>query len=350
MTSLSVRLTPFDLALSSPLEAAGTSLRRRRGVLVQISDQHRRGLGEATPLPGWTESLEETRRSLRAHEPTATEDELRGKLEGRSDRPAARHGLQQAHLDLIARRSNVPMYRKLGGDEAVRRVPVNGVVGDAGPQTTAGEVRRLRDEGFSTVKVKVGARPVPDDRRRLEALAQLDPPVSLRLDANGAWDVPDVRALGPNLEKLPLDYLEQPLPPGNLTAHAELRKTLPVALDESLLHATPEAILEHGAADAVVIKPMVSGGLDRARERAMTFHRGGVTPVVGGTVDAAVARLGALHLAASLPVRPPAGLATGDRLESDVLSRPPRPREGHLPVPRGPGLGDLGDPAVEGTK
>ncbi len=350
MTSLSVRLTAFDLALSSPLKTAGTSLRRRRGFLVQISDQKRHGLGESTPLPGWTESLEETRRGLRATESTVTEDELRGMLDRPSDRPAARHGLQEAHLDLVARRSNVPMYRALGGDEPVSRVPVNGVVGDADPATTVNEVRRRRNEGFSTVKVKVGARPIPDDRRRLEALAPLDPSVSRRLAANGAWAAGDVRALRPTLEDLPLDYVEQPLSPGNLSAHARLRRTLPIALDESLLNATPEAILEHEAADAVVIKPMVTGGLDRARDRAMIFHRGGITPVIGGTVDGAVARLGALHLAASLPVRPPAGLATGDRLESDVLTRVPRAREGHLPVPRGPGLGEHGDPAIEGAK
>lgn len=345
--SLSLRLIPFTLPLDPPLATAEANLRRRNGILVELTDDAYRGLGETTPLDGWTESREQARRALERPGTTPSEEGLRTLLEELADRPAARHGLQQALLDVSSRRSGRPMYRALGGAPPVTRVPVNGVVGDADPRTTVRRVRRLQEAGFSTVKIKVGTRTLSDERRRLEALVKSRPEVSLRLDANGSWSRPDVRALQGLLDALPLDYLEQPLAPGNLEGHAELRETLPIALDESMHVATPETILEHGAADAVVIKPMVAGGLDRARRWAMTFHRGDVTPVIGGTVDGAVARLGALHLAASLPVRVPAGLATADRLERDLLTRTPRVREGHLPVPRSPGLGEPGTVTVE---
>lgn len=339
---LSWRWIPFSLPLTPPLDTARSRLRRRSGYLVELTEDGRCGLGESTPLDGWTESLDEARKTLKEPGSPVTEDRLRVLLEGWKNRPAARHGLQEALLDLNARRSGRPLYRQLGGESPVQTIPVNGVVGDVDAATTVRRVRRLFEAGFSTVKIKVGTRSRSEERRRLEELAESQPDASLRLDANGSWSLPDVRALRPVLDALPLDYLEQPLAPGDLEAHAKLRETFPVALDESLLAATPEAILEHGAADAVVIKPMAAGGLDRAREVAMIFHRGKVTPVIGGTVDGAVARLGALHLAASLPVRAPAGLATGDRLERDLLSSPPRVREGHLAVPQSPGLGNRG--------
>ncbi|MFC6754694.1 o-succinylbenzoate synthase, partial [Halorubrum tibetense] len=48
-----MRLRRFSVALSSPLGTARGDIREREGFLVGVES----GVGEATPLPGWTESL-----------------------------------------------------------------------------------------------------------------------------------------------------------------------------------------------------------------------------------------------------------------------------------------------------
>jgi o-succinylbenzoate synthase len=87
-----------------------------------------------------------------------------------------------------------------------------------------------------TVKWKVAAADDGLERRLLEALLQRLPPAGrLRLDANGGWDRPTAVAWARRLAAEPrLDWLEQPLPPGDPAGLEALAVQLPVALDESL--------------------------------------------------------------------------------------------------------------------
>ena len=49
----------FSLSLSSPLSTAHGTIDAREGFVVGIEVDGTRGTGEATPLPGWTESLDD---------------------------------------------------------------------------------------------------------------------------------------------------------------------------------------------------------------------------------------------------------------------------------------------------
>jgi L-alanine-DL-glutamate epimerase-like enolase superfamily enzyme len=137
-----------------------------------------------------------------------------------------------------------------------------------------------------------------------------------------------------------VDYVEQPLPAEDLDGHAALRgRGVDVAVDESLAAYDVEQILEADAADVVVLKPMVLGGPDLAREAAMAAREAGVEPVVSTTIDTVVARTGAVHLAASVPEVGPCGLATGSMLRSDLAPDPAAVEDGHVTVPQESGLG-----------
>jgi len=87
-----------------------------------------------------------------------------------------------------------------------------------------------------TVKWKVAAHPDPLERRLLEELLVLLPATArLRLDANGGWDRPTATAWTDRLAGEPrLEWLEQPLPPGDQDGLDALAQRIPVALDESL--------------------------------------------------------------------------------------------------------------------
>jgi L-alanine-DL-glutamate epimerase-like enolase superfamily enzyme len=62
------------------------------------------------------------------------------------------------------------------------------------------------------------------------------------------------------------------------------------------------------------------------------------------TVDAAVARTAAVHLAASIPDLSPCSLATDSRLAEDVVADPLSVVDGEVVVPEGPGIaGDAFD-------
>ena len=119
--------------------------------------------------------------------------------------------------------------------------------------------------------------------------------------------------------------------------HADV--AVAVALDETLARYSPVTVLEAGAADVMIVKPMVLGGPSRARAVANVARGADVVPVVTTTVDGVVARLGAVHLAASLPDLVPAGLATGGWLADDLAPDPVSVVAGRASVPQGPGHG-----------
>jgi O-succinylbenzoate synthase len=87
-----------------------------------------------------------------------------------------------------------------------------------------------------TLKWKLAAHPDPLERLLLEELLALLPSTArLRLDANGGWDRPTANAWADRLAGEPrLEWLEQPLPPGDQEGLDALAQLLPVALDESL--------------------------------------------------------------------------------------------------------------------
>ena len=363
-----MRLRPFSLALASPLATARGDITEREGVLVRVGpgegsgDAADPGLGEAAPLPGWTESLSACESALRgaADDDGRLADDALGRLDPR-ETPAARHGLALALSDAAARSESRPLAAHLasahGLPSPAEAVPVNATVGDGDPETTATAARRAVSEGFDCVKLKVGARSLDADVERLRAVRDaVGDGVSLRADANGAWDRPTAREALDRLGPLGLDYVEQPLPGDDLEGAAALRAErdgregdagetpIRVALDESLAHHSLDAVLDAGAADVVVLKPMALGGPDRALAAATTARAAGVEPVVTTTIDAVVARTAAVHVAAAVPDVAPCGLATASLLEADLAPDPCPVADGAVTVPDGPGLaGDAFD-------
>ncbi|WP_277555717.1 mandelate racemase/muconate lactonizing enzyme family protein [Halobaculum limi] len=333
-----VALREFAVDLAAPLSTAAGDIEAREGLLVRVDVGGTPGVGEATPLPGWTESLEDCYASLeRARDG--------GTLPG-PNAPAARHAVTLAYRDAVARRLDRSVAATLARDDSpAASVPVNATVGDASVEETVDAARAAVEDGYRTLKLKVGIGSVERDVARVEAVADAvadtDTPVTLRADANGAWDVEEAREALAALDGL-VEYVEQPLSASDIAGHAALRGVgAPVALDESLIEYGVGAVLDAGACDAVVLKPMALGGPSRALAAGRAAAHAGVTPVVTTTIDAAVARTAAVHVGAAMPGGSGRahGLGTGDLLAGDVVDDDPVPVEdGRIAVPTEPGL------------
>jgi o-succinylbenzoate synthase len=343
-----VAVEPYDLPLAGPLATADGTLETRRGFLVRVDGGDVTGLGEAAPLPPFTESLAECERALTAAADVAARDGVaaaHGAIDG-DTHPAAAHGLALASIDAAATRAREPLYRLLGGDER-EALPVNATLGDGPPEATASEAAAAVDAGFGCVKVKVGARDPAADAARLRAVRDaVGPAVALRADANGAWTPAEAERALDALADVDLEYVEQPLAPADLSGHAALRTgSPPIALDEGVARHGIDAVLARGAADAVVVKPMAHGSPASARAVAVAARTAGLTVAVTTTVDAVVARTAAVHVAASLPSVAACGLATADRLSADLAPDPAPVADGRIEVPQRPGLGVTEGPA-----
>lgn len=238
-------------------------------------------------------------------------------------------------------------------------VPVNATVPAVPAPDVPGVLARF--PGCTTAKVKVAApgQHLADDLDRVAAVRDvLGADGEIRVDANGTWSVDDAAGALQALARYRLQYAEQPC--ADLADLARLRAALAragtpvlVAADESVRRAAdPLRVALAGAADVVVLKVAPLGGVRAALEVAGTLGADhGLPVVVSSALDTSVGIAAGVALAAALPALPYAcGLGTAALLGRDVVTAPPAPRDGRLPVGRvapDPALLDALEPTAE---
>jgi o-succinylbenzoate synthase len=213
------------------------------------------------------------------------------------------------------------------------RVPVNVTV----PAVDADRAHAIVSaSGCRTAKVKVAepGQSAADDLARVEAVRDaLGPAGAIRVDANAAWDVDTAVARIRELDRVGLEYVEQPC--ATLAELAALRRRIDVrvAVDEGVRRsADPLTVDLREAGDVVVLKVQPLGGV-RAALRVAETH--GLPCVVSSALESSVGIAAGVALAAALPELPFAcGLATVALFTDDVTSTPLLPVDGYLPVVR----------------
>ena len=343
-----VRWRPFRLPLREPIATARGAIAERAGVILELRDgEGRRGYGEASPLPAdGGGGADGVLRLLGAHARALLDagrppDGLRG-----PGAAALRCAADAALLDLEGQRRGVPIAALLAAKPAAG-VAVNAVAGDGPPALVRARARAAAAAGYGTLKLKAGAASPDGDAARAGAAREAAPDARLRIDANGAWDEATAAAALDRLAPLGVEYAEQPLPAGDLAGMARLRARGPcrVAADESAGdRESALRVLEAGAADVLVLKPMRLGGLRPALGVARRAAERGAACVVTTTFDSALGVAAALQLAAALAGEGldgglAHGLATTELLGADLAADPPLPRRGALRLPPDAGLG-----------
>jgi o-succinylbenzoate synthase len=348
-----VILKDYRLPLRQPLKTALGLLSDRAGIVVRVVDTEGRvGLGEAAPLDGFgMESLVETRAALNTLQVESVGkkisdlDDITTLLANFSHVPAAKHGMELALCNLwaISQAKSLAYilnsFRRDSLRDASRRVTVNALIGGGSPEIAAARAQALVQQGYTCIKVKVGTDGADGDWQRVAAVrAVVGKQIQIRLDANQAWSVDEAIARINQFESLDIEYIEQPVAASDLAGMAKVRRFVGIAIaaDESItnIKALQQAI-SYQAADIAIIKPMAMGGILTARKAAYIALEAGMDVVFTTTIDGAIARLGTLHLAASIPeVTRACGLATGELLESDLLPTFPVPERGAIAIPQ----------------
>lgn len=338
-------LVPYRLPLLRPWASARGGFDSREGWLIRLeTDFGLTGYGDCAPLPqAGTESLERaaSRLEVMAKElsgitPETALDLLDAEVH---DAPAACCGLETALLDLLSQRAGMPLAQWLN-PRSPTSVKVNAALGALDHETLPRALAAV-EAGYLVLKLKVGLSPLKDELALLRDLAgRLPAGVSLRLDANRAWDAADAHDFLSALAGLPVESIEDPLavPDREGLRRLQAGSSFPVAADESLFLLGAEALLVEPPVRRIVLKPMVHGGLRPALALAQRAHGAGAECVVTTTVDSAVGVRAALHLAAAVANGLAHGLATSSWLANDV-GDPPRVAGGHMRVGDEPGLG-----------
>ncbi len=306
------------------------------------------GLGEIAPMHvGSIQVIERHLTLLDARIVGGEVDEIPRLADGLCGQPevvaAIRCGLDVAACDLQGKLAGLPIAAMLGALD-LQPVPVNATISANQPAAASILARRAVEQGFRCVKLKAGMMGgIVAECDLVGAVRDaIGPDVGLRIDANQAWDSDQAVAAIKALERFGLELVEQPVPANELEGLAAVRRAVntPIAADEVIVNlASAQAVIDMGAADVLVLKPMIVGGLRPALDILEIAERKGLPVIVTTTIDSGVGIAAALHLAARVCGKLACGLATAELLECDLTSSTPPPLRGYMICPRKPGLG-----------
>jgi len=324
----------------------------REGIIVQVTtDGGITGNGEIAPLPSFSkESLQDALGELpglAARLSGKTLDEALDLLSGVGCLASTRFGLETALLDALGKAQSLGLSSLLApaGITSRTKVPVNAVIGAKSLDDAIAEAQAAMHKGFTCVKLKVGmGSSITEEVERVAAIREaIGPATRLRLDANEAWSLEEATAILSRCLPYEIQYVEQPLKADDLAGMRQLRQAIPllIAADEAVRGIeSVERILDSEAADILVIKPQLAGGLRMTQQIIQVAAQRGASSVITSTLETGIGVAAALHLAAaSLAVTLECGLATLDKLENDLIEETLPVLDGQMMVPAGPGLG-----------
>jgi len=282
--------SPLNLRLRHTFTTARSASDIAHNVLVRLRAGELEGCGEAAPVHYYGQTQESCLRALRrmapclrAHTPFDLEAVLRELGHRFPKEPSAIAAVDIALHDLIGKRLGLPLWKYWGLDPS-RTPRTSFTIGIASLERVVAKVREA--EKYPVLKIKVG---VANDLEILREVRRLAPRKTLRVDANCGWTVKETIAKARAMEKLGIEFIEQPIPPGNNAALKRIKNFigLPLMADESSL--APEDVPAlRGCVDGINIKLVKCGGLRAGMQMIHTARACGLKIMLGCMIESSV--------------------------------------------------------------
>ena len=272
----------------------------------------------------------------------------REKPGGHTERSVAVGTIEVAVWDAVAKVAGKPLHRVLAkrynGGKAQHTVPC--YVGGGwyepgkGVKELQDEIRAKLDQGYATMKIKVGGAPIPQDVKRIEAaLKVVESADHLAVDANAAFDRARALAYAKALAPYGLRWFEEPCDPLDYGLLADVARdyAAPLATGENLFSTQDvQNLVSYGGlrADRDILQmdvPQSYGILQFSRTLAMLEHRGwkrkSVFPHGGNQMTLAIVGGFGLGGCEAYPgvFGPFAGFADDAKVENGTIRLPDRP-------------------------
>lgn len=351
-----IETIPIEVPVN-PRRAIQSSLgqhRVSRYLLLKVeTDEGLTGLGEVTCTPNWSGEDNVTAAhliqtylapQLVGENPTEIERLTRKMNRALIGNPFAKSGLEMALWDILGKAANLPLYRLLGGP--VRDfVPTKFSISGVEPEKAREIALWAMEQGFQTMKVKVGIEPQQDIARVRAMRDAIGPEVRLGVDANGGWSprvaIQTIRCL----TEFGIFFAEQPVSPADVNWLADVRKQVPVPVmaDESVFTLQDAmAVVRAEAADILSVY-VGKGGIGQARKIAAVAEAAGITCTIGSNLELGIASAAMIHLAMATPgigaEEFPCDIIGPFYYDTDLLTEPLSLTGGRALPPAGPGLG-----------
>ena len=274
---------------------------------------------------------------------------------GRGMATSALSGIDIALWDIIGKSCGKPIHKLIGG--AYRTEVTAYATGlyfidmDRLIEEAVEEANEFVGNGFVAIKMKIGLGSPNLDIERVAAVRKaIGDDVRLMVDANHCFTVPQAIRIGRELEKLNVEWFEEPISPEDIDGYVEVTRSLDMAVAGG-----ENEFTRWGFRDLVVRKAMdiiqpdvcAAGGISECRKIAALASAHGVE-CIPHAWGSAIGLAATLHFLAALPDQPPSFRPMPPLLELEQCENPFRDllsvepilqKGGKVQVPAGAGLG-----------
>jgi len=321
---------------------AGTSrgvLKTKPTYFIFISHEQRIGVGEASPLVGlsvetptkhafddYEDKLKQVCEQLTSIPKNKAEmytflDQLR-----LATYPSIYFGLEMALIDFYGGGKKLFFETDFSLREKV--IPINGLVWMGDELFMKNQIEEKLKKGFRTIKMKIGAIDWTTEYELLRSMRiQFSPEeLTLRVDANGAFDQTNVMQVLDALGDLKVHSIEQPIAPKQTELMRSICAKTPVAiaLDEELIGVVgveqKKRLLEQMQAQYIILKPSLLGGFRACDEWIQIADEMNIGWWMTSALESNIGLNAIAQYTASKDVSLPQGLGTGGLYHNNIDS------------------------------
>ncbi len=294
---MEVIIHQFDLQLRHTFTIARESYAVQPTLIVELKDGNYSGFGEATTNPYYGVTLanleiaiDKIRHKLIDYQLITPEELWQDLHEDLQNTPFALCALNNASYDLFGKIHQKPVYEIWGLNP--KHIPLTNYT--IGIDTIPKMIAKMQEKPWNLYKIKLGT---PHDIEIIQKLRQ-HTESRFRVDANCAWDAETTLKNAEALQKLGVEFIEQPLKADDWAGMKEVfrHSALPIIADESCIR---EADVQRCADffHGINIKLTKCGGLTPAYRMIQKAKDLGLKTMVGCMTESLVGISAIAHLA-----------------------------------------------------
>ncbi len=336
MKIVQIKWKEIDLRFKESLNTSGHSWNNRNVFYVAIkADTGITGYGESAPLPGWgtetdselVEIIPQVIQELQNKFIPKTITKISNLLDNfnidLTKYPALRYGIETALLDILAR-SQGKTFSEIICNNPRSEFPMSALIGAQPIKETLSQIELLYNQNYRTFKIKCGE----SIDQTLEMVKEINARFSeaeIRLDPNGKWELKEAIRFVQDVEKLNIEYIEQPFPKERFEDLLELsnNSTVAIALDESISSIEESKAMQKYPQFVQIIKPMTFGSIIHTFNHHATLSENSIKVILSSALDSGLACATYFAIANSFGSNQAHGLGTVGLLEDTMVDEAP---------------------------
>jgi o-succinylbenzoate synthase len=240
--------------------------------------------------------------------------------------PAIRFGLETAMKDLENGGKRLIFHSDFY--ERGTGIVTNGLIWMGNQVFMEQQIAEKIEKGFSCIKLKIGALNKETEIGIIKRLRSSFPvgQLTIRVDANGAYQMDEVFPVLDELAKLEVHSIEQPIAQGNWDAMARVcaLSPIPVALDEELIGAGPierkQQLIGSIKPQFLILKPGLLGGFAASDEWVWLAKEHGIGWWATSALESNIGLNAIAQWVATKNNPLPQGLGTGMLFSNNIAS------------------------------